>query len=997
MAEAIAALAFAGNILQFLEAGGKFSKKAYAIATAGSHNIDDIRELRHITEYLQPILKQLTRENHQNNPDAITGSQARLIALSKECSEVVKELLQTLDDAGVTDSGRRTDAVIAAFKLTWRQSEIQKLDNQIGKLRQQLAVDLLISIRENSCKALEQQEAILEHLRRDSKENTDAAQTKTNQGRNSALATDTMGTATLEYLNSRTDSDSMKSEVQGVGMAIEHILLHERDYRDYSSVYGQNYPKIEMDPMKRGDMKSKIISSLRYQEMDNRESNIAKAHKKTLWWLFKDNSPDRKDTRFRQWLESSERLYWITGKAGSGKSTLMKYISKLDGTSEGGLKCNHYLEKWAGNKDDLVVASFYFWASGTSMEASQQGLFQSLVFQLLSKRPELIPRAAPRIWEACCLFGWQPSAYVKEDLYLMLYNAVKVLVEEDNAKVCLFIDGLDELDGDPHELISTCQALLQLRNVKMCVSSRPWIVFQDAFGQAPSLMLQDFTYPDIKSFVVSKFGENEGFRRLQLRESAYADKLLDDITGKASGVFLWVKLVVKSLLAGLNHDDRVSDLERRLNLLPPDLERLYDAIIKDLDPFYLQHASQYFMLLQASEVPPEALLFSLADEEDPTFALTLRRRPLTEESRTIRIDTLRRRLNSRCKGLLELGAQDRVQYLHRSVKDYIDSDEVKRWIQGTAGVDFDCHLRICAANLAMLKTQSTDSPPPQESPYTYAEQCLKAAAKVKHNTSLMIQMLDCLDENVRPEPYSNHFREPFREAIGTSRRWPNYYQRPSFISVAVHFGVVDYVRARVEAGCFVDCDVDRFDPIKHLRFRQLIKNIKLPGIHTKGNIEGGSSRRGKRPLLLDANFCDPPSLSMFRCLLECGADPNFVFDSDGRTPWTETICIMLVSFKYTQKACFWEQWAPILELFLEHGASQDQKLCGFVCKIFPLHLKYLDAGRLGIVLDCVANGQKELGLRYLNGEIDTSVFHVSKKQSRRQHPKFNNGSSFFSL
>ncbi|KAI0541700.1 hypothetical protein GGR58DRAFT_528776 [Xylaria digitata] len=968
MAEAIATLAFAGNILQFLEAGGKFSKKAYAIVTAGCHNLADIKELRHITEYLQPILEQLSQENHQNTSDVIAGSQARLIALSKECSKVVKELLQTLDDAGVADSGRRTDAVITAFKLTWRQSKIQKLDIQIGKLRQQLAVDLLISVREHSCKALEQQEAILEHLRRDSKENTDTARTNTNRRQSKAFAIDTIETATLEYLKSRTDSDSIKSEVQGVEMAIERILLHERDYRDYSSVYGQNYPKIEMDPMKREDVESKIISSLRYQEIDNRESNIAKAHEKTLWWLFKPNTPGRRDTKFRQWLESSERLYWITGKTGSGKSTLMKYIGKSDGKSTGSLKCKHYLKKWAGSKDDLVVASFYFWASGTSMEASQRGFFQSLVFQLLRKRPELISRAASQIWEVWCLFGWQLSAYVKEDLYLMLYNAVKVLAEEDNAKVCLFIDGLDELDGDPQELISTCQALLQLRNVKMCVSSRPWIVFEDAFSQAPSLMLQDFTYPDIKSFVVSKFSENEGFRRLQLRESAYADKLLDDITGKASGVFLWVQLVVKSLLAGLNHDDRVSDLERRLNLLPPDLERLYVAIMKDLDPFYLEHASQYFMLLQASKAPPEALLFSLADEDDPNFALTLTRRPFTEESKTIRIDALRRRLNSRCKGLLELGAQDRVQYLHRSVKDYIDSDEVKGWIQGVVGRDFDCYLRICAANLAMLKTQSTDFYSPWESRYTYAEQCLKAAAKVEHDTSLMIQLLDCLDQNLKDsEPFSNRFHQAFHEGVATSKRCPNDHHRTSFISVAVRFGVVDYVRARIEAGCLVmDYNADRFDPNKYLWFRQLVKRIKLPGIHTKGNTNGGSWRRPAWPLLLDANSCDPPSLPMFRCLFECGANPNFVFHSDGRTPWADVICTMVVSL--SQKTSLWAQWTPILQLFLEYGAPLDQKLCRFVCKIYELHLNRLDAKRLAIVLDCVATGREEFGLGYLRGE-----------------------------
>ncbi|TGJ82841.1 hypothetical protein E0Z10_g5922 [Xylaria hypoxylon] len=1000
MAEAIAALALAGNIFQFLEAGGKFSKKAYAIATTGSNSLADLRELRHITEYLHPLLEQLTQGTDLETPRAINRSQARLIALSKECSQVVKELLQTLDDAGVADSGRQMNAIITAFKLTWRQSKIQQLDHQISKLRQQLAVDLLISIREHSCKALEQQEEILEHLRKDSAKNQSAARTNTSREQGMGPANDTLGMAVLEYLESRTESASIKTEVQEIGNTIEHILFHEHSYQDYSSVYGQNYPKIEMKPMKREDVQSQIISSLRYQEIYNRKSNIAKAHENTLQWLFKDNTPDRKDANFRQWLESNQRLYWITGKAGSGKSTLMKYITKSDGIVEGGSKCDAYLEKWAGSKDNLVVASFYFWASGTSMEASQRGLFQSLLFQLLTKRPDLIPRVAPRVWEAWCLFGWQASAYMENDLHLMFYNSVKVLVEEDKAKVCLFIDGLDEYNGDHHKLISTCQALFQLQNVKMCLSSRPWIVFEDAFSQAPNLMLQDFTYFDIKSFVVSKFSENEGFKRLQLREGTYAEGLLENITEKSSGVFLWVHLVVKSLLAGLSYDDRLSDLQRRLNLLPPDLEKLYVAILEDLDPFYFEHSSQYFMLLQASEDPPEALMFSLADEEDPSFALTLSTGPFSNQERDIRVDALRRRLNSRCKGLLELGAQNRVHYLHRSVRDYINSHEVNERIQSATGKNFDCYLRICAASLAMVKKLSTASSL-YESRHSYARQCLKAAAQVKHDTSLMIRILDCLDQTLRetePPKLRNIFYQtvPVKEYVIIP--WNSHHLGTSFIATAVRLGVVDYVHARTEAGCLSMDDntyhddtirypVEKENPNGLSRFQRFMQNMSPLGVPTKRNTSGDSRRKGTWPLLLDAVSCIPPSLPMFRCLLECGANPNLVFDCDGRTPWTETIARMLTDHIFSRRrtASSWAEWAPILQLLLEYGAPIDQRLCGLVCqKMRQPALYYLTAERLVVVLHCLATGREELGLEYLSGQNNVSVF---KKQNRRLYLK----------
>ncbi|KAI0809323.1 hypothetical protein GGR55DRAFT_689505 [Xylaria sp. FL0064] len=956
MAEAVATLAFAANILQFLEAGRKFSTRAYAIATAGSHSLADLKELRHITECLHPLLEQLNQGTGRQTAVAATGTQTRLATLSEECSQVVlRELLQTLDDAGVSSSRRRKDAIMAAFKLTWHQSTVQKLEHRIGKLRHQLAIDLLISIREHSCKALVQQEEILNHLRRDPVEFPSITRTNLNRKQDRNLATATLGTATLEYLNSRTESESVKREIEEIRKDIEELLLGRQGYQDYGNASGQEYPKIEMERRKREDVEARIVSSLRYTEIDNRESNIAKAHENTLQWLFKDN-----------WLESSEQLYWITGKAGSGKSTLMKYISKSDGTTDGGSKCDTYLEKWAGSKDALLVASFYFWASGTSMQASQSGLFRSLLFQLLTKRPKLIQRVAP------------------QDLRVMLYNSIKILVEEEKSKVCLFIDGLDEYNGDHHELISICQALSQLQNVKMY-----------AFNQMPNLMLQEFTYPDIKSFVVSKFTENNGFRRLQFRESTYADTLLENITEKSSGVFLWVQLVVHSLLAGLSYDDRISDLQRRLSFLPPDLEKLYAAILEDLDPFYFEHASQYFMLLQANGAPLGALMFSMADEEDQAFALTLARRPFTVQEKKVRIDTLHRRLNSRCKGLLGLGAHNTVQYLHRSAKDYIDGREVSERIRTAAGKDFDCNLRMCAASLGRVKTSST-----WKTRHRSAWKCLEAAAKVKHDTSLMIRILDCLDHVLRETEPLHNLRVFYRSAPDPIYPVTDGHLGAGFLATVVRFKVIEYVRARVEAGCLaVDDTLEHDNTTKYpvegqdlcltecSRFQRLMQRIKLVGVPTRRTTNGAFRRRGTWPLLLDATGCKPPSLPMFWCLLECGASPNLVFHR-GRTPWTEVLTMMLTACAYlplirthAQMANAWAQWVPILQLFLEHGMQLDQRVCRLAYESLDSSVKtQVSQERVVVALKCVATGREELGLGYLNGENNVSV--LNKLQSR---------------
>jgi hypothetical protein len=84
-----------------------------------------------------------------------------------------------------------------------------------------------------------------------------------------------------------------------------------------------------------------------------------------------------------------------------------------------------------------------------------------------------------------------------------------------------FIDGLDEFDGSHSELISFIKGFLG-PSIKVCVSSRPWNVFEDAFKNRPSLRLEDLTFADIKHYVQSKLSENPGFASLQELESEYA-------------------------------------------------------------------------------------------------------------------------------------------------------------------------------------------------------------------------------------------------------------------------------------------------------------------------------------------------------------------------------------------------------------------------------------------------------------------------------------------
>lgn len=208
------------------------------------------------------------------------------------------------------------------------------------------------------------------------------------------------------------------------------------------------------------------------------------------------------------------------------------------------------------------------------------------------------------------------------------------------------------------------------------------------------------------------------FKKLKQRE---ADRLVLEITEKARGVFLWVHLVVQSLLEGMRDGDSLADLKERLSSLPFDLEELFKKILGCIDQRYLKQASRFFQLVRTASEPLSLLTFSYAEEGiDVAMCTEIEALHLGEDleerradrltEKMFRAETTRRRINSRSKGLLEApdfkhqGYKATIQYLHRTGKDFLAQDTTGEFLQSWLSDPFDADLHICTGYMVDVKS-----------------------------------------------------------------------------------------------------------------------------------------------------------------------------------------------------------------------------------------------------------------------------------------------------
>ena len=334
----------------------------------------------------------------------------------------------------------------------------------------------------------------------------------------------------------------------------------------------------------------RFLETLAYPEIHRRQEIVREAYRKTFQWVYEPDAVGGLAHRcdIVQWFERGNGIYWISGKAGSGKSTLMNYISQNSRSQD-------LLKVWSGTKK-VFTPTFFFWNAGTFLEKSTEGLLRSLLYQILNRFPELTPhaydeRSAPSSADDGHRTFGPTLAWTERRLLNAFHNLVPQV--QKDCRICIFIDGLDEIGGESDPAIEIIKGMLSA-DLKVCLSSRPDLAYAEAFDSCPMLRLQDLTELDIRTYSREKLQPH-----LHINTQRKVSKIVDGIAERAQGVFLWVELVVKAMIKGLKNHDSVEQLQTRVYSTPSDIEALYAQMLTNIEVAYREEAAHLFEMALA--------------------------------------------------------------------------------------------------------------------------------------------------------------------------------------------------------------------------------------------------------------------------------------------------------------------------------------------------------------------------------------------------------------
>ncbi|KAJ7027293.1 hypothetical protein C8F04DRAFT_92936 [Mycena alexandri] len=310
------------------------------------------------------------------------------------------------------------------------------------------------------------------------------------------------------------------------------------------------------------------LSPLNFQA--NQDNFFSKCASGTGDWLIKH-------PEFQLWISGQVNLLWCPGKPGVGKTILAS-------------KCVHHLQSNVLQPGVGVACIFFDYRLSSSQTTVK--VLGSVLRQLLIDSPS-VPESLEPLHTAFTSGRTPPSS-------LGDFKGALAAQLQLYSHVYLVVDALDEcLEDQQGEFIAEIQALMNTGRLRVWITSRDIAAIGQQFKNNPRIDLLAHN-EDVRSYILQRIWKEKRLQSLLDGDSLLEQKIVEEVTKKADGMFLLVQLHMDTLASKNNR----KALRDALSTLPKEIYRSYDDAMSRIDsqgPDDSQLARKLFMWLAYGE------------------------------------------------------------------------------------------------------------------------------------------------------------------------------------------------------------------------------------------------------------------------------------------------------------------------------------------------------------------------------------------------------------
>ncbi|KAL5617996.1 hypothetical protein FOVSG1_000218 [Fusarium oxysporum f. sp. vasinfectum] len=724
MATGLEALGAASAVIQLISFAGSLISLSFKI-------YDGMPTPENELEEYSTKMMEAARRVQSRGTKVPKGTQVgdKLSEVSQECINAATELKkesQTLTKR--CQKGKMFKAVYSAFRAESHKTKLNQLNESLKKCKKLMETELLLKICDQNTATAQQQSQGFQSLATDvqnlifkiAEGFTRVEQLVSIEAQVTRDAINTHVTSEFKALGIKNITDNQR---QRLLKSLKPEEIRER----YNSVlpssdacFERVFASYERVCRKDQEYKAWEIYERAFADESDNESEKARFEEEV-------DEIDHIWECFSTWLQSDDKLFWIRGKPGSGKSTLIKFVINNDNTKR-------LLGSWQPN---TRLLSHFFWKIGSEPQNSIKGLLCSLLHDLLLEDVDAINKVLREFKFSQSKDSYREwSSQEAEKIFLSL-------LDTGAYSTCIFIDGLDEISNKDgyRALVSVVQRLTSCQRVKVCVSSRPETELVKRLERigVQSLRLDDLTKPEMVVYL------RKEFERLPQDQSA--DLALEDfiytLLAKSQGVFLWLALATRSVINGITNGDDQKILSQRLQELPEELESLYQKMWERLngnDRVYRETAARYFRFVIADGWAttlynkdgsyaymrePNLIQLSLAINVEDSFIFPPKANAKKLFELTALCAATESDVQTRCAGMLQVARHSaldeklaefpdamypltrQVQFIHRTAHDFLIDTEAGQSIvnyKSNETTSVDTELKLLKCQLSLINT-----------------------------------------------------------------------------------------------------------------------------------------------------------------------------------------------------------------------------------------------------------------------------------------------------